>query len=132
MPLYEWHCAGCGLTFESLVGLGERHRRRRCPECASPARRVISNFAIAASDATGKREIEALTRPLAPPLPAAARFCWMNDQAAERFAAYRTGRGAEYDDRQALAHELRKQRGDPAVKRLGPKGKRSATSKSHH
>src|ERR1700731_497029 len=107
MPLYEWHCAGCDLTFEALAGLGARHRRRRCPECARPAPRVVSNFAIAAAGAAGNQEIDALTRPLAPPLPPAARFCWMNDQAAERFAAYRTGRGTEYDDRQALAGELR-------------------------
>ncbi len=132
MPLYEWHCAGCGLTFEALAGLGERHRRRRCPECARPAPRVVSNFAIAAADAAGSREIESLARPLAPPLPAAARFCWMNDRAAERFAAYRTGRGTEYDDRQARARELRKQRGDLASAPAPPDRKRSTARKSHH
>jgi putative FmdB family regulatory protein len=132
MPLYEWQCAGCGLTFEALAGLAERARKRRCPACARPARRVISNFSIAGSDAAGSREIDALTRPLAPTLPPAARFCWMNDQAAERFAAYRTGRGTEYDDRQARASELRKQRVDPAVKPAAPKGKRRAARESQH
>jgi putative FmdB family regulatory protein len=130
-PLYEWHCAGCGLTFEGLAGLEARRRRRRCPECALPARRVVSNFAITASEAVGKREMEALTRPLAPPLPPAARFCWMNDQAAERFAAYKTGRGTEYDDRQSRARELLQQRGAAAAKPVPPKRKRAAR-KSHH
>jgi putative FmdB family regulatory protein len=111
MPLYEWHCARCGLTFERLAGIDERQSRRRCPACGASAARAISSFAIAAGEVSGQREIEALTRPLAPPVPPAARFCWMNDQAAERFAAYRMGRGAEYDDRQARARELREQRG---------------------
>ena len=130
MPIYEWYCGGCDLTFEGLAGLGERRRRRRCPECARPAPRVVSNFAIAGADATGDREIESLTRPLAPPLPPAARFCWMNDQAAERFAAYRTGRGTEYDDHQAQARELRTQRGDAVSK--PSRRKRGAARKSAH
>ncbi len=90
---------------------------------------MISNFAIAAGEALGDHEIEALTRPLGPPLPPSARFCWMNDQAAERFAAYRMGRGAEYDDHQALARELREQRGHPTAKRARPRRKRAATRK---
>lgn len=132
MPLYEWQCSGCGLIFEALAGLDERHRRRRCPRCARPAPRVVSNFAITGADANGRREIESLTRPLAPPLPPAARFCWMTDQAAERFAAYRTGRGTEYDDRQARASELRKQRGELAAASAPPTRKRRTAPKSHH
>jgi len=132
MPLYEWHCARCGLTFERLAGIDKRRSRRRCPTCGASAERAISNFAIAAGEASGDREIESVTRPLAPPLPPSARFCWMNDQAAERFAAYRMGRGAEYDDRQALARELRDQRGYPAAKPARSRRKRGATRKLGH
>jgi hypothetical protein len=38
----------------------------------------------------------------------------MDDRSAERFAAYKLGRGAEYDDKSAAKEELRKQRGLPA------------------
>jgi hypothetical protein len=37
----------------------------------------------------------------------------MDDRSAERFAAYKLGRGAEYDDKSAASAELRKQRGLP-------------------
>jgi len=126
MPIYEWRCGACGLTFEGLAALEERRSRRRCPECGGLAGRVISSFAIASGTAASDRELASLTRPLAPPVPPAARFCWMNDQAAERFAAHRTGRGAEYDDRQARAKELREQRGLSAAKPAKPRRKRGA------
>jgi hypothetical protein len=38
----------------------------------------------------------------------------MDDRSAERFAAYKRGRGAEYDDKSAAKEELRNQRGLPA------------------
>ncbi len=129
MPIYEWRCGACALTFEGLAALEARRSRQRCPECGGLATRVISSFTITAGDAAGEREIDALTRPLAPPIPPAARFCWMNDQAAERFAAYRIGRGAEYDDRQARAKELREQRGLAASKSKTVGGKRRASGK---
>jgi hypothetical protein len=47
-------------------------------------------------------------------VPDFARLCWMDDRSAERFAAYKLGRGAEYDDKSAASEELRKQRGLPA------------------
>ncbi|MGH8013264.1 MAG: hypothetical protein ACREQ4_12260 [Candidatus Binataceae bacterium] len=37
----------------------------------------------------------------------------MDDKSAQRFAAYKAGRGHEYDDRQAAHQELTKQRGEP-------------------
>ncbi|MBF6569830.1 MAG: zinc ribbon domain-containing protein [Candidatus Binataceae bacterium] len=133
MPLYEWLCPGCDLTFEGLADLGERNRKRRCPACARLAPRVISQFAIANRNVSGEREIDSLTRPLAPPVPPAARFCWMNDKAADRFAAYHLGRGHEYDDRHARAAELRKQRGEIAkpARRIR-KGARSAAHRQEH
>jgi putative FmdB family regulatory protein len=129
MPIYEWRCGACGLTFEGLAALQACRSRRRCPECGGLAARVISSFAIAAGDATGELEIDVLTRPLAPPIPPAARFCWMNDRAAERFAAHRIGRGAEYDDRQARAKELGEQRGLAASKPKTAGGKRRPARK---
>jgi hypothetical protein len=45
-------------------------------------------------------------------LPPAARLCWMDDQAAARVAAYRAGRGAEYDDTVAVRKELASKQGD--------------------
>lgn len=47
-------------------------------------------------------------------MPDSARLCWMDDKSAERFAAYKMGRGAEYDDKSAAKEELRKRRGLPA------------------
>jgi hypothetical protein len=38
----------------------------------------------------------------------------MDDKSAARFAAYKTGRGHEYDDKQATVAERRKQRGEIA------------------
>jgi len=45
------------------------------------------------------------------PVPAVARPCWMDDRAAARFAAYKHGRGAEYDDTVAARAETRKKYG---------------------
>ena len=49
-----------------------------------------------------------------PVIPEFARLCYMDDRSAERFAAYKLGRGAEYDDKSAASEELRKKRGLPA------------------
>jgi len=37
----------------------------------------------------------------------------MDDRSAERFAAYKVGQGAEYDDKSAAREDLRKKRGLP-------------------
>ena len=51
------------------------------------------------------------------PIPPMARFCGMDDRAARRVAAYKAGRGHEYDDRQAALKELRKREGvEPRAK----------------
>jgi hypothetical protein len=49
-----------------------------------------------------------------PVVPDFARLCWMDDRSAERFAAYKLGHGAEYDDKSAALEEQRKKRGSPA------------------
>lgn len=48
-----------------------------------------------------------------PTVPDFARLCWMDDRSAERFAAYKLGHGAEYDDKSAAREDLRKKRGLP-------------------
>jgi putative FmdB family regulatory protein len=116
MPLYECRCEPCDLTFEVLAPLSASRTSQRCPECGRRSRRVISavtfapgkggttqseNAGAAASDVTQLR------------VPPAARLCWMDDRSAARFAAYKLGRGAEYDDKIAGREELRKQRGIP-------------------
>lgn len=137
MPIYECSCESCGITFEVLAPVSEANRKRPCPQCVRPARRVVSSFAIGAAGAADR---ESLAAPAAsspgtaahahhghthpgngnsgrrgrPPVPDFARLCWMDDRSAERFAAYKLGRGAEYDDKSAAKEELRKQRGLPA------------------
>ena len=46
MPIYECSCEACGITFEILAPVSEANRKRPCPRCARPSRRVVSAFAI--------------------------------------------------------------------------------------
>jgi putative FmdB family regulatory protein len=48
MPLYEYACEVCGGRFERLSSWSAADAQR-CPECAEPARRLISAFASAGS-----------------------------------------------------------------------------------
>jgi putative FmdB family regulatory protein len=130
MPIYECSCEACRITFEILAPVSEANRKRPCPRCARPARRVVSSFAIGGTAAdrasasttapshahaghvhNGRAHPGRAGRPVVPDF---ARLCWMDDRSAERFAAYKLGRGAEYDDKSAASEELRKQRGLPA------------------
>jgi putative FmdB family regulatory protein len=117
MPLYECRCEACDLTFEVLAPLSDSGMRsRRCPECGRRSRRVISTVSFAVSkDGRMPRERQDATRSDVTRLsvPLAARPCWMDDRSAARFAAYKHGRGAEYDDTVSAREELRKQRGLP-------------------
>ena len=47
-------------------------------------------------------------------VPSAARICWMDDRSASRLAAYKQGRGAEYDDTMAARDEAKKKYGAAA------------------
>lgn len=135
MPIYECNCEACRITFEILAPVSEANRRQPCPRCARPARRVVSAFAIGAANAGADRESPVAPgqgpaghahdghahpgrahqgRAGRPVVPNFARLCWMDDRSAERFAAYKLGRGAEYDDKSAVSNELRKKRGLPA------------------
>ena len=129
MPIYECRCAACRITFEILAPVSEANRKRPCPRCARPARRVVSAFAIGgahpneghppagpsapAHGHAGEHHVHQ-GRAKRPVVPDFARLCWMDDRSAERFAAYKLGRGAEYDDKSAAVEEQRKQRGLPA------------------
>ncbi len=136
MPIYECNCEACRITFEVLAPVSEANRKRPCPRCARPSRRVVSPFAIGAAGAGVDREVANPAsshgdadhahhghgrpgngnsgRRGRPAVPDFARLCWMDDRSAERFAAYKLGRGAEYDDKSAAKEELRKKHGLPA------------------
>jgi putative FmdB family regulatory protein len=128
MPLYECRCERCALTFEVLAPISAaRMRSRPCPGCGRAARRIISavSFAMggsisgtmpgAAADELARRDQSRsdVTKLTVPPW---ARLCWMDNKSAARFAAYKHGRGAEYDDTVAAREETRKQRGESAEK----------------
>jgi putative FmdB family regulatory protein len=136
MPIYECSCEACGITFEILAPVSEANRKRPCPRCARLARRVVSAFAIGNAQALAENAGAGSTTPSPtdaqhshaghahhsnaqlgrrrrPTIPDFARLCWMDDRSAERFAAYKLGRGAEYDDKSAAREDLRKKRGHP-------------------
>jgi putative FmdB family regulatory protein len=120
MPIYECRCEACELTFEVLAPLSASGMKgQRCPECGRHARRVISqvSFAINKNGDVPRDKVVAgrpdVTKLRVPP---AARLCWMDDRSASRLAAYKHGRGAEYDDTVAGREELRKKRGVPENK----------------
>jgi putative FmdB family regulatory protein len=144
MPIYECSCEACGITFEILAPVSEANRKRPCPRCARPARRVVSPFAIGSARALAESAAAHASAPSPadakhshpghakhshavhahhpnaqpgrrsrPTVPDFARLCWMDDRSAERFAAYKLGRGAEYDDKSAAREDLRKKRGLP-------------------
>jgi putative FmdB family regulatory protein len=117
MPLYEYFCRACESTFEALIMLSaSRESACACPACGNSADRILSavNFGTARRENTrpqacnrnGEPDVTSLK------LPPPARLCWMDDQAAARVAAYKTGRGAEYDDTVAVRKELASKQGD--------------------
>jgi putative FmdB family regulatory protein len=61
MPLYEYSCRVCSLTFEALV---RNATTPPCPSCQSPdVERLLSLFAVT-SDSTRKANLEAGRRHL--------------------------------------------------------------------
>ena len=117
MPLYEYLCGTCRMTFEALVRSGASHQEvHACPRCGEDSRRILSavNFAterrtggsLASNRRGGKPDVTSLT------LPPAARLCWMDNESAARLAAYKAGRGAEYDDTVAARKEHGLQQGE--------------------
>src|SRR6266849_753076 len=117
MPLYEYFCDGCRTAFEALIPLSaSQQRTHACPGCNEDAGRILSavNFAAERREPAlrqnhtrgGKSDVTSLK------LPLAARLCWMDEQSASRLAAYKVGRGAEYDDTVASRRELVLQRSE--------------------
>lgn len=119
MPLYECHCAGCDLTFEVLAPLSASGMKSRpCPGCGRPSRRVISAVSFAIGGGARAHPADEPSDPSRPDItklrvPPYARICGIDDRSAARFAAYKLGRGAEYDDKLAAREDLRKRRGAP-------------------
>ncbi|MBV8140323.1 MAG: zinc ribbon domain-containing protein [Deltaproteobacteria bacterium] len=101
MPIYEWRC-DCGYEFQEVISWREADRGRPCPRCTSPAVRVPSTFAIGGSAATPQVKVK---KPTIPKAPSYARFCAMDDYAATRMAAYKSGSGAQFDDYHAAVAE---------------------------
>jgi putative FmdB family regulatory protein len=120
MPLYEYHCPSCDLTFEVLTLLSEAAKKKPCPECGRRAPRIVSAFAIA-SGGNGHHDGETTIavqqpqdpRPLCMRYPQVPLSCHMDEPSLRRFVAHSQGRGNEYDDKTAKQAETRKQRGIP-------------------
>ena len=47
MPIYEYLCSGCRMTFEVMRPLSRSSDTAPCPECRETGRRVLSLFATA-------------------------------------------------------------------------------------
>lgn len=47
MPIYEYHCHGCGHIFEALRAIRDRDNVALCPECGAFAGRILSPIAHA-------------------------------------------------------------------------------------
>ena len=114
MPLYECRCERCELTFEVLAPLSSSGLRSRpCPKCGRAARRIISAVAFTVEGGARKSSTPDVTQLKVPP---PARLCWMDDRSAARYAAYKHGRGAEYDDKTQAREEAKKKRDEPPAK----------------
>lgn len=122
MPLYEYHCLGCALTFEALVPIHGAPRSKACVRCGRRAPRVTSAFSIARGSGAAAKgdETQPAVKPKpGPPLclryPQMPLLCHMDQPSAERFVEHVQGRGAQYDDAVGAREELRKRRGAPPV-----------------
>ena len=120
MPIYEWECLACEITFEDLAPLSDGRLERACPSCGRMSPRVVSAFAIASGAVAQPQPSAAATAAggaVKPPIclryPHIPLLCHMDQPTAERAVAYAHGRGAEYDDKKGTREELRKKRGLP-------------------
>ena len=114
MPLYECRCERCELTFEVLAPLSSSGLKSRpCPNCGRAARRIISAVAFTVEGGTRASSTPDVTQYKVPP---PARPCWMDDRSAARYAAYKHGRGAEYDDKTHAREEAKKKSDEPPSK----------------
>lgn len=129
MPLYECRCERCELTFEVLAPLSSSGLKSRpCPNCGRAARRIISAVAFTVEGGARASSTPDMTSLKVPP---AARLCWMDDRSAARYAAYKHGRGAEYDDKTLAREETKKKRDEPPSKPAAASAHDHAHSHSH-
>lgn len=140
MPLYEYHCVACQLTFEELGSMRESNRKRVCPICSKRTPRIVSAFAIR----SGAVDVHAgqqprptpqnqLQRPLCMRYPQVPLSCHMDEYSVKRFAAHSVGRGNEFDDKVDTAVEVSKQRGLPERKYAPPShGRAHGPNHSHN
>jgi putative FmdB family regulatory protein len=115
MPLYEYLCEACNFTFEALRSISASNQDTECPECRADARRILSpaNFGGPGRDlVAAERHKDGVPDVTSLKLPPAAQLCWMDNQSGARLAAYKCGRGAEYDDTVAVRSELAAKRGE--------------------
>ena len=114
MPLYECRCERCELTFEVLAPLSSSGLKSRpCPDCGRAARRIISAVSFTVEGGAHASSTPDVTQLKVPP---PARLCWMDERSAARYAAYKHGRGAEYDDKTHAREEAKKKRAEPPTK----------------
>jgi len=119
MPIYEWECLACEITFEDLAPVSEGRLERACPSCGRMSPRVVSAFAIASGAVAQPQPAAATAAGSAAKPPICLRYphipllCHMDQPTAERAVAYAHGRGAEYDDKKGTREEMRKKRGLP-------------------
>jgi putative FmdB family regulatory protein len=119
MPIYEWECLVCEITFEDLAPVSEGRLERACPSCGRMSPRVVSAFAIASGAVAQPQPAATATAGRLGKAPVCLRYphipllCHMDQPTAERAVAYAHGRGAEYDDKKGTREEMRKKRGLP-------------------
>ncbi|MBW2731298.1 MAG: zinc ribbon domain-containing protein [Deltaproteobacteria bacterium] len=46
MPLYDFRCASCGLTFDAMKPMAERLQPEPCPHCEGTAQLQLSAAAV--------------------------------------------------------------------------------------
>jgi hypothetical protein len=88
-------------------------KSRPCPNCGRAARRIISAVAFTVEGGTRASSTPDVTQYKVPP---PARLCWMDDRSAARYAAYKHGRGEEYDDKTQAREEAKKKGDEPPSK----------------
>lgn len=54
MPIYEYTCSICANRFEKRRAMSEMNAPTNCPDCAAPAKRMLSLFAAFSSDGAGQ------------------------------------------------------------------------------
>jgi putative FmdB family regulatory protein len=138
VPLYEYHCPGCELTFEALAPMGASQRSKACRWCGRRALRVTSAFSIArggGAPAKGGGTPAAVKPKQGPPLclryPQMPLLCHMDQPSAGRFVAHVQGRGAQYDDAVGAREEQRNKRGEPPPAQAAPAAHEQARGHTH-